>query len=88
MRRSKQALYLGVKRETLGLIAASVALDVVFDLLIKLDDGHDPQAPEGSPGWRLMETDPDGNGTGRWIDGFHAALLLMDPSGNDGKDIQ
>jgi hypothetical protein len=40
-------------------------------ILATIDEGHDPEASEDSPGWALIEVDPDtGDETGRDLNGL------------------
>jgi hypothetical protein len=41
------------------------------EILAAIDEGHDPEAGDGSPGWALIEIDPDtGDETGRDLKGL------------------
>jgi hypothetical protein len=59
----------------------------VFTAVLVIDEGHDPEAPKGCPGWLMMETDLDGNPTGREVGGLHENFESMDPSGQEGADL-
>jgi len=80
-----RALAAGVSREDLGAIARMVAYETAFGVLDRIDEGHEPAAGDDAPGWVLMETDPEGNLTGRTVDGLHEDVLSMDPTGREGK---
>jgi hypothetical protein len=51
------------------------------------DEGHDPEVPEDCPGWLLMQTDPEGNPTGREVGGLHESFQSMDPSGPQSAEL-
>jgi hypothetical protein len=74
--------------QQLGDLASAVAYSVVFDMLMHLDEEGDLAAPDDAPGWRLVETDPTGELTGRTLSGcLHELLLELDPSGRQGLGI-
>jgi hypothetical protein len=62
-------------------------LEAVLDAVVAIDAGYDPEAPDDCPGWELVETDPDGNPTGRAVGGLHESFLSVDPSGREGGDL-
>jgi hypothetical protein len=74
-----------VSAQDLGSIARMVAYETAFGVLNRVDEGYDPEAAEGAPGWALIETDADGNPTDRHVRGLHESVLSMDPSGREGK---
>jgi hypothetical protein len=66
----------------------AAAYDSAFAVLNKIDEGEDVTAPEGTPGWCLGETrGPNGERTGRCVDGLHEDLQSLDPSGREGGDL-
>lgn len=66
-------------------VARMVMYDTLFSAVHTLDEGVDVDAPEGTPGWLLIETDAEGVPTGRAIQGLHESLLSMAPGGNEGR---
>ncbi len=81
----KRLIAAGVREEDIKSIARFVAYETTFGVLVTLDDGCDPDSLEEGPGWALMETDAEGNLTGRQIDGLHESILSLDPSGREGR---
>ncbi|MGW0192020.1 hypothetical protein [Nonomuraea sp. NPDC003201] len=78
----------GANRDDLAQLARASAYEAVFGLLYRLTaNGQDDEAPENSPGWRLMETTAAGDLTGRAVQSLHEDLLSMDPSGREGQDL-
>ncbi|WP_432868635.1 hypothetical protein [Microbispora rosea] len=78
----------GADRSDLAQFARVTAFETVFGLLYNLTAaGRDGEAPDDSPGWRLMETTASGELTGRAVRHLHEDLLTMDPSGRDGRDL-
>ncbi|MEV4293421.1 hypothetical protein [Microbispora rosea] len=78
----------GADRSDLAQLARVTAYEAVFGLLYNLTAaGRDGEAPDNSPGWRLMETTASGELTGRAVRHLHEDLLTMDPSGRDGRDL-
>ncbi|GGO68199.1 hypothetical protein [Nonomuraea cavernae] len=78
----------GADLTDLARVAQVAAYETAFGLLYSLTAyGRDHEAPEDTPGWRLMETTPAGELTGRAVQSLHESLLSMDPSGRDGQDI-
>jgi hypothetical protein len=72
------------------LVAAAVrvvVMEAVGDVIMVIDEGYDPDAPEDAPGWALAETDGEGNPTGRDVGGLHESLLQLDPSGAQAADF-
>jgi hypothetical protein len=64
-----------ISQADLGVFAAAVALETAFNILNTIDEGHDPDAGDDSPGWTLMETSPDGVLTGREVGDLHESLF-------------
>lgn len=72
------------------LVAAAVrvvVMEAVGDVIMVIDEGYDPDAPDDAPGWVLAETDGEGNPTGRDVGGLHESLLQLDPSGTQAADF-
>jgi hypothetical protein len=82
----KQMQEAGVNSEDLGQIARFVAYESIFSVLNRIDEGGDPEA-EDAPGWALAEVDANGEGTGRVVASLHEDLLLLDPSGREGRVV-
>ncbi|MFI7463906.1 hypothetical protein [Nonomuraea sp. NPDC049646] len=78
----------GADRDDLARLARASAYEAVFGLLYRLTaHGQDDEAPDNSPGRRLMETTATGELTGRAVRSLHEDLLGMDPSGREGQDL-
>ncbi|MEV0597097.1 hypothetical protein [Nonomuraea cavernae] len=78
----------GADPTDLARIAQVAAYETAFGLLHSLTaHGRDDDAPMDTPGWRLMETTPSGELTGRTVQSLHESLLAMDPAGRDGQDV-
>lgn len=69
------------------LVARAGAYEAVVAAVCVLDEGGDPDAREGDPGWHLIETDAECNPTGREIGGLHESLGETDPSGDGDVDL-
>ncbi|MBE1588695.1 hypothetical protein ACFPOI_54845 [Nonomuraea angiospora] len=84
---AERLLAAGADRTDLVRVARSVAYETAFALLYSITaHGYDDEAPD-APGWRLMETTPAGELTGRSLQALHEDLLSMDPSGQEGGDL-
>jgi hypothetical protein len=78
----------GADRQDLVRLSRLSAYETAFALLARLTaQGHDELAPGPAPGWRLMETAPQGELTGRTVASLHESLLSLDPSGREGQDL-
>lgn len=78
----------GTSPVDLQFVAGAVAYITAFSVISTVDDGYDPDNPVPSPGWRLMETDPDGSQlTGRRVAALHEDLIATDPSGMRASDL-
>jgi hypothetical protein len=72
---------------------APASLAAVHSTLYRIDEGYDPETTIGGlPGWQLMEAiEIDHSGdvelTGRVVNGLHEDILMMDPSGHEGRDL-
>ncbi len=78
----------GVNMQDIGNLARCIAYEAVFDVLDIIDDGYDGEARASdptAPGWALMETDDQGELTGRQVSALHEDILIMDPSGREGR---
>jgi hypothetical protein len=84
---AKRLLDAGADRNDLVCVARAAAYEAVFTAMWAIDEGHDPDAPDDCPGWRLMETQPDCHPTGRVVGGLHESFQSMDPSGQEGADL-
>lgn len=77
----QRILAAGVDPEDLKEVARAVFLHTAFDAVQTVDEGHDPQAGEGMPGWLLTEVGGDLVLTGRVIPDLHEDLLTTEPDG-------
>jgi hypothetical protein len=75
----QRILAAGVDPEDLKEVARAIFLHTAFDAVATVDDGHDPEAGEGMPGWLLTEVGGDLVLTGRVIPGLHEDLLTTEP---------
>jgi hypothetical protein len=75
---------LGASPTDIARMARAVAYEVTFGVLDHVDSGGDEQLDERFPGWRLMELDGE-ELTGRHVAGLHEDVLMMDPSGREGR---
>lgn len=82
-----QLLDQGARQELLAEALRQVVFDTVHDLIMIIDEGRDPNAPEDAPGWTLMETGSGGDPTGRRAGGLHESLMEADPDGIDAADF-
>jgi hypothetical protein len=71
---AKRLLDAGADRNDLVRVARAAAYEAVFTAVWAIDEGHDPDAPDDCPGWRLMETEPDCHPTGRVVGGLHESF--------------
>ncbi len=69
----------GADPEDLKEVARAIFLHTAFDVVQMVDEGHDPEAGEGMPGWLLAEVGGDLVLTGRVIPGLHEDLLTTEP---------
>ena len=81
----KRMVEAGAAAEDIGKVARRVAYEAMFDALNTIDEGYDWEAGDDLPGWVLIETDPAGEPTRRYVQGLHEDLLSMDPSGREGR---
>lgn len=77
----------GVSAAQVTAVIRVAAYEAVFTVLSVIDEGCDPAAPPDAPGWALIETDSQGNATGRQVVGLHEDILMLDPSGTGGADL-
>lgn len=83
----QRVLDAGAPLADLTLLLRAVAYETAFGVVERIDEGYDPDAPDDSPGWRLMEVDSELALTGRDLWGLHENLLSLDPSGRQGSDL-
>lgn len=83
----KRLLAAGAHPADIAGLAANVAYDVCFNILVRLEAEGVESVPEGINGWCLMEADRSGHATGRPMHSLHEFLLYFDPSGRDGRDL-
>lgn len=81
----KRMVEAGVAANDIASLVRMVAYETAFNVMHLIDEGHDAEASEQSPGWILMETNTSGEITGRDVGGLHESLLTMDPSGREGR---
>jgi hypothetical protein len=74
----------GVDPADLREVARAIFLHTAFDAVQAVDEGHDPEAGEGMPGWLLTEVGGDLVLTGRVIPALHEDLLTTEPDDMDG----
>jgi hypothetical protein len=84
---ARRLLDAGVDRTDVVRVVRAAAVQAMLDAVVAIDEGHDPEAPDDCPGWALVETDPDGNLTGREVGGLHESVLEVDPSGQQGGEL-
>jgi hypothetical protein len=75
----RRMLAAGADPDDVLTVARMVALETLFSTVRTLDDGRDHAAPEDTPGWLLVETDPEGEPTGRVVSGLHESVLSLEP---------
>lgn len=75
----QRMLAAGADPEDLKEVARAVFLHAVFDAVQTVDEGHDPHAAEGMPGWLLTEVGGDLVLTGRMLDRLHEDLFTTEP---------
>jgi hypothetical protein len=75
----RRILAAGADPEDLREVARAIFLHTAFDAVQTVDEGHDPQAGEGMPGWLLTEVGGDLVLTGRVIPDLHEDLLTTEP---------
>lgn len=90
---ARRLLAAGADRADLVRLARHAAYSAVHSTLYRIGEGFDPEADiDGLPGWMLMETTDVSLGeyvqlTGRKVDSLHEDILMMDPSGREGRDL-
>lgn len=67
----------GISIEDIESVVNAVAYSVAWEFVDTIDNGCNPHAPVGVPGWVLVETDLNGEPTGRVLDGLHEDILSM-----------
>ena len=71
---ARRLLAAGADQSDLLDLVQDVVQDAIFAVLAVLDEGQDPEAPEGSPSWSLVEMGAGSTGQGRRIEGLHEDL--------------
>jgi hypothetical protein len=79
----RRMLAAGADPEDLKEVARAIFLHTAFDAVHTVDEGHDPEAGEGMPGWLLTEVGGDLVLTGRVVGGLHEDLLTTEPEESD-----
>jgi len=82
-----QLLDRGTDEELLAKALREVVFNAVSGVIMIIDEGYDPDAPDNAPGWTLVETDSDANATGRQLIGLHESLPDIDPNGVEATDF-
>ena len=80
----------GTNPDLLATAIRQVVLETVISVIYVIDNGFDPTAPGGAPGWALMETRDDGSATtltGRAVGGLHESLYQTDPQHTEAADF-
>ncbi|WP_420126611.1 hypothetical protein [Longimicrobium sp.] len=77
----QRILAAGADPEDLKEVARAIFLHTAFDAVQTVDEGHDPEAGDGMPGWLLTEVGGDLVLTGRVIPDLHEDLLTTEPDG-------
>jgi hypothetical protein len=75
----QRILAAGADPEDLKEVARAVFLHAVFDAVQTVDEGYNPDAGEGMPGWLLTEVGGDLVLTGRMLDKLHEDLFTTEP---------
>jgi hypothetical protein len=74
----KRMLEAGVSLEDVGKVAQMVAYEATFNVLNLIDGCGDPDDEgEDLPGWMLIETNAEGEMTGRAVVGLHEDLFAQ-----------
>ena len=99
---ARRLLDAGADPDDVSRALRAAALDAVFATLSRIDAGDTADAgdpadagpdaggvpSDGTSGWRLVRTGPDGRPTGTVLADLHAALLSHDPSGLAGVELR
>jgi len=75
----RRILAAGADPDDLREVARAAFFFTAFDAVQAVDEGHDPRAGEGMPGWFLAEISGDLVVTGRVLDRLHEDLLTTEP---------
>jgi len=71
----KRMIDAGIPLDDVGRVVKSVAFESTFNVLNLIDESADPDAEDDDlPGWTLIETEAEGDATGRLIVGLHEDL--------------
>jgi hypothetical protein len=84
---ARRLLAAGADAHDVMLLGRSAAYDAMVSMVGIIDAGADWDIAPDGPGWSLMETDADGESTGRPVSALHESLLETEPSGNDGENL-
>jgi hypothetical protein len=76
----------GVSQADIVAIARLAAYNAAAGIVGSIDRGHAFESGDGAPGWKLMETNTEGNVTGRNLAGLYEDLL--DEDGVAANEIQ
>ena len=85
----QRILAAGADPQDLQQVARAVCVETLFDVVHAIDEGGDPSAGEGMPGWLLAEVDGvTDETTGRVLEQLSDDVLMLDPalSGADGSE--
>lgn len=83
----RRILAAGADPEDLKQVARAIFLFTAFDAAQTVDEGHDPRAGEGMPGWLLTEVGSDLVLTGRVIPDLHEDLFTTEPDEGEGVRV-
>lgn len=75
----RRILAAGADPKDLMEVARAIFLHAAFDAMQTVDEGYDPEAGEGMPGWLLTEVGGDLMLTGRMLDRLHEDLFTTEP---------
>ena len=84
----RRILAAGVDPQDLKEVARAVFLHTAFDVVHAVDEGYDPLAGEGMPGWLLAEVGGDLVTTGRVLPDLHEDLLTTEPDEAEGEGVR
>jgi hypothetical protein len=83
----RRLLAAGADSHDVMLAGRAAAYDALVAMVGIIDAGVDWDVEPDGPGWCLIETDSDGEPTGRPVSALHESLLETEPSGTDGEDL-
>jgi hypothetical protein len=67
----------GISAEEIGAVARMVAYQTATNMVFMIDAGKDRWETKELPGWKLMETNQNGELTGRDVAALHEDMLIM-----------